>query len=188
MTTSRPLPRVTLILGGIRSGKSALAERLVDESGLAPIYLATAEPGDDEMAERIARHLARRGRSWRTVEEPLALADALVREADIGRAVLIDCLTLWLTNLMMGDRDIEREIADLVQALVETKGPVVLVSNEVGQGLVPTTPLGRKFVDHAGRLHQEVARMADDVALMVAGLPLWLKQSGSSTRKISCTS
>jgi adenosylcobinamide kinase / adenosylcobinamide-phosphate guanylyltransferase len=188
MTAPLPLPRVTLILGGIRSGKSALAERLVVESGLAPIYVATAEPGDNEMAERIALHRSRRGGSWRTIEEPLALGGTLVREAGVDRGMLVDCLTFWLSNLMMRDRDIEREIADLVQALVEIEGPAVLVSNEVGQGLVPTTALGRKFVDHAGLLHQEVARVAGDVALVVAGLPLWLKRSGSSTGKLSCTS
>ncbi len=175
-TAAMPLPNVTLVLGGARSGKSAHAEGLVEAAGASGIYLATAEAGDDEMARRIGAHRARRGPSWLTVEEPLELAAALACHAAAGRPVLVDCLTLWLSNLMAAGRDVARERAGLVAALSALPGPVVLVSNEVGLGLVPETPLGRAFRDDAGRLNQAVAAAADRVVFVAAGIPLTLKQ------------
>jgi adenosylcobinamide kinase / adenosylcobinamide-phosphate guanylyltransferase len=165
----------TLVLGGARSGKSAFAEQLVGDSGLAKVYLATATAGDDEMKVRIARHRAQRGEGWTTVEEPLALVDALTREVTHGRAVLVDCLTLWLSNLMLAGRDPEIEARRLTRFLDVAKYPVVLVSNEVGLGLVPETPLGRRFRDAQGRLNQIVAALVPNVVFIAAGLPLWLK-------------
>jgi adenosylcobinamide kinase / adenosylcobinamide-phosphate guanylyltransferase len=166
----------TLVLGGARSGKSAFAEKLVADSGLAKVYLATATPGDDEMRLRIAQHRTQRGEGWTTVEEPLALVDALTREVTHGRAVLVDCLTLWLSNLMLAGRDPEIEARRLTRFLGVAKYPVVLVSNEVGLGLVPDTPLGRRFRDAQGRLNQIVAVLVPNVVFIAAGLPLWLKR------------
>jgi adenosylcobinamide kinase/adenosylcobinamide-phosphate guanylyltransferase len=167
----------TLVLGGARSGKSAFAEKLIGESGLAQVYLATATAEDDEMRTRIAQHRARRGEGWTTVEEPLALVDALTREATHGRAVLVDCLTLWLSNLMFRERDPDVEARRLTRFLAVAKFPVILVSNEVGLGLVPDTPLGRSFRDAQGRLNQIVAAVVPNVVFIAAGLPLWLKRS-----------
>ena len=169
------LDRLTLILGGARSGKSRYAERLVLASGLAPVYVATAEALDDEMAARIAAHRVRRGGSWRTIEEPLDLAGVLQKERGPDRAVLVDCLTLWLTNLMVWERPVRVEIERLVTMLPQPNGALVLVSNEVGLGVVPTDPMARAFVDHAGSLHQRIAEQADVVVFMAAGLPLHLK-------------
>jgi adenosylcobinamide kinase / adenosylcobinamide-phosphate guanylyltransferase len=170
-----PLPRLTLVLGGARSGKSRHAERLVLASGLEPVYLATAEALDEEMAARIAAHRARRGPAWRTVEAPLELVGAFARECAAGRAALVDCLTLWLTNLMMRERVVDAEVERLIEALPNLPGALVLVSNEVGQGVVPVGALARAFVDHAGLLHQRIAEQADAVLLMTAGLPQRLK-------------
>ncbi len=167
----------TLVLGGARSGKSAFAEQLVRDSGLTRIYLATATVDDDEMQTRIAHHRISRGDGWITIEEPLALVDALTREATHGRAVLVDCLTLWLSNLMLGERDPDVEARRLTRFLAVAKYPVVLVSNEVGLGLVPETPLGRAFRDAQGRLNQVVAAAVPNVVFIAAGLPLWLKRS-----------
>jgi adenosylcobinamide kinase/adenosylcobinamide-phosphate guanylyltransferase len=166
----------TLVLGGARSGKSAFAEQLVGASGLAKVYLATATAGDDEMRSRIAHHRKRRGDGWVTVEEPIALLDALTREATHGRAVLVDCLTLWLSNLMFAERDCEVEAARLTRFIGVAKHPIVFVSNEVGLGLVPETPLGRNFRDAQGRLNQLVAAVVPNVVFIAAGLPLWLKR------------
>jgi len=165
----------TLVLGGARSGKSAYAEGLVRAGGLAMRYLATGEAGDAEMRERIAHHRARRGEGWTTREEPLALVEALAGEAGEGRAVLVDCLTLWLSNLLFAERDLDAETARLCAALGGLAGPVVLVSNEVGMGLVPETPLGRRFRDAQGRLNQAVAAAVPAVVFVAAGLPLVLK-------------
>ncbi len=167
-------PPVTLVLGGARSGKSAYAERMIIERG-GGLYLATAEARDDEMAERIRQHRTRRGAGWDTVEEPLELAATLARIADSGRPILVDCLTLWLSNLMAAERTIEEEVAELLRCLPSLPAPVVFVSNEVGLGIVPETPLGRAFRDHAGRLNQQVAAAADRVIFLAAGLPLVLK-------------
>ncbi len=175
MTLSNGLPGLTLILGGMRSGKSRCAERSVLESGRQPVYIATAQALDDEMARRIAAHRKRRDARFRVVEEPLDLAGALQRECAPDHAVLVDCLTLWLTNLMVGGRAVEVELARLLAALPDLPGPVVLVSNEVGQGVVPVGAMARAFVDHAGWLHQRIAERADAVVFMTAGIPQRLK-------------
>ncbi len=177
-----PLPWVTLVLGGARSGKSRYAETVVEERPGERVYIATAAAGDAEMADRIQRHRARRGKGWRTIEEPLALAAALAREAVAGRAVLVDCLTLWLANLMAAGRDIDTETATLIAALGGVGGggaSVVLVSSEVGHGIVPENPLARAFRDHAGRLHQAIAAASDRVVVVTAGLPMVLKDTGA---------
>ncbi len=161
-------PSLTLVLGGARSGKSAYAERLLG----AGSYIATAEPGDAEMAARIAAHRARRGPQWRTVEAPLELAGAIRAAAP---PILVDCLTLWLANLFAAGRIPEHESEALLAALREAAGPVVLVANEVGLGLVPETALGRAFRDAAGRLNQAVAAAVQRVVFVAAGLPLVLK-------------
>ena len=171
------LPPVTLILGGARSGKSRYAERLVEGAASRGTYCATAEGGDAEMAERIAAHRARRGPFWRTFEAPLDLASAIAAHAELERPTLVDCLTLWLSNLLLAGKQADEEIGVLSRALREAAGPVVLVSNEVGMGLVPETPLGRRFRDAAGRLNQEVAGLADCVVFVAAGLPLVLKEN-----------
>jgi adenosylcobinamide kinase / adenosylcobinamide-phosphate guanylyltransferase len=167
----------TLVLGGARSGKSAFAEQMLADGGLMKVYLATATAGDDEMRSRIEHHRKRRGEGWITVEEPLALVDALTREATHGRAVLVDCLTLWLSNLMFAERDYDVEARRLTRFLGVAKHPIVFVSNEVGLGLVPDTQLGRSFRDAQGRLNQIVAAVVPNVVFIAAGLPLWLKRS-----------
>jgi adenosylcobinamide kinase/adenosylcobinamide-phosphate guanylyltransferase len=164
-----------LVLGGARSGKSAFGERLVGESGLSPIYVATAEPRDAEMAERIAAHQARRGPAWRIVDEPLELEAALEREAAPDRVILVDCLTLWLSNLMEAEADIAARTDALCETVRGLPGLVVLVSNEIGLGLVPDNSLGRAFRDAQGRLNQQVAAVAEKVVFVAAGLPLVLK-------------
>jgi adenosylcobinamide kinase/adenosylcobinamide-phosphate guanylyltransferase len=169
------LPAVTLVLGGARSGKSRYAEALVMAAARAGTYIATAEAGDPEMAARIAEHRAHRGDFWRTVEAPLDLTGALAANAAPDRPILIDCLTLWLSNLLGAGRVIEHESEAMCGALRDARGPVVLVANEVGLGLVPETPLGRRFRDEAGRLNQRVAAIADRVVFVAAGLPLVLK-------------
>jgi adenosylcobinamide kinase/adenosylcobinamide-phosphate guanylyltransferase len=179
------LPTLTLVLGGARSGKSALAEALVLESGLMPVYIATAEPLDGEMGDRIRHHRERRGAAWHTVEAPLELPEVLQAQSAPDRAILVDCLTLWLTNLMMAQRDPALAADRLLATLAALAGPVVLVSNEVGQGIVPLGAVSRDFVDHAGRLHQRIAAMADWVRLVVAGLPLDLKRPDRASACIS---
>lgn len=164
-----------LVVGGQRSGKSRHAERLVAESGLARIYVATATAGDGEMAERIGAHRDRRNGEWTTVEEPLDLPGALDRLARPDAVVLVDCLTLWLNNLYAADRDIETESDGLVSALGRVAGPVVLVSNEVGSGIIPANDLARAYADALGTLNQRVAAAVSRVILVVAGLPLVLK-------------
>jgi adenosylcobinamide kinase/adenosylcobinamide-phosphate guanylyltransferase len=170
------LAPLTLVLGGARAGKSAYAERLIaPRADGAALYLATAEPGDPEMAERIAQHRARRGAAWTTIEEPLELTRALTRHARAERPILVDCLTLWLSNLMLAGRDVEATTRSLVDSLPVLAGPVVFVSNEVGLGIVPDNALARRFRDAAGRLNQAVAAACQRVVLMAAGLPLVLK-------------
>ncbi len=169
--------RLALILGGARSGKSRRAEALALEWGGGPVYLATAEPFDDEMRERVVQHRAdREGRGWTTVEEPLDLPAALAREATTGRTVLVECLTTWIGNLMVHEWPVEPEIARLLACLDEGLGAgLVLVANEVGLGIVPENRMARAFRDHAGRLHQELAARAGRVELVVAGIPMVVK-------------
>ncbi len=167
----------TLILGGVRSGKSRLAEQLACESGLAVTYLATARAGDAEMASRIAHHQARRPVDWRLVEEPCHLAQALRRYAREDRCLLVECLTLWLTNLLL-DPDSERfrgEREALLETLPQLPGSLILVGNETNLGVTPMGELSRRFCDESGWLHQELAQICERVLLTVAGLPLTLK-------------
>ena len=169
----------TLVLGGARSGKSRYAEGLITTLQPPWAYVATAEAGDEEMAERIKAHRARRGAGWRTLEAPRDLAAALA--ACKNMPVLIDCLTLWLSNLMLADADIDAEVERLEKALAAAATPVVMVANEVGSGIVPDHPLGRRFRDLQGSLNQRIAADADRVVLMVAGLPLALKGTVKET-------
>lgn len=165
-----------LILGGARSGKSRHAEHLARQSGLDVVYIATAYAGDDEMLARIARHRADRPAHWLTVEEPCQLASALRSHAAEERFVIVDCLTLWLSNLLaQGDAHLQTERAALLDILPTLPGVICLVSNEVGQGIVPINPLARRFVDEAGWLHQDVARVAEQVTWVIAGLPHHIK-------------
>ncbi len=165
--------KLTLVLGGARSGKSRYAESVVTALPPPWVYVATAEAADAEMTERIAAHRSRRGSDWQTIEAPRDLSAAL--KACRGRPVLVDCLTLWLSNLMLADADIDAETALLEQALAAATAPVVLVANEVGSGLVPEYPLGRRFRDLQGILNQRIAARADRVWLVVAGIPLAVK-------------
>jgi adenosylcobinamide kinase/adenosylcobinamide-phosphate guanylyltransferase len=168
---------ITLVIGGARSGKSRYAETLVSARPPPWVYLATGEARDDEMAARVAAHRARRGADWRLIEVPRNLADA-ISGVPAGSAVLVDCLTLWLSNLMLADVDIDAETDRLDDVLARATGPIVLVSNEVGFGIVPDNALARRFRDAQGRLNQRVAARADRVVLMVAGLPLVVKGDG----------
>jgi adenosylcobinamide kinase/adenosylcobinamide-phosphate guanylyltransferase len=165
--------RLTLVLGGARSGKSRYAERLITALPPPWIYAATGQALDDEMAARIDAHRARRGAGWTTVEAPRDLAAALA--AHTRAPVLVDCLTLWLSNLMMADAQVEQEIDRLARALAAAAAPVVLVANEVGSGIVPDNALARRFRDLQGGLNQRIAALADQVVLLVAGLPLYVK-------------
>jgi adenosylcobinamide kinase/adenosylcobinamide-phosphate guanylyltransferase len=173
-----PVARVTLVLGGARSGKSRFAESLLTAHPGRRIYVATAEARDGEMADRIRHHRDRRGEGWETVEAPLDLPQAIAAAG--GDAVLVDCLTLWLSNLLLAGRDIDAAAGALIAGFARCTGPVVLVSNEVGWGIVPDNALARTFRDAAGLLHQAVAESADRVVLMVAGLPLFVKDPSSS--------
>jgi adenosylcobinamide kinase / adenosylcobinamide-phosphate guanylyltransferase len=165
--------RLTLVLGGARSGKSRYAEDLITALPPPWIYLATAQPLDAEMQERIAAHRARRGSSWTTVEAPHDLAGALMAHRKVP--TMIDCLTLWLSNRMLTNADIAVESERLEVALGERAAPLVMVANEVGSGIVPDNALARRFRDQQGLLNQRLAALADRVVLMVAGLPVHVK-------------
>ena len=167
--------KITLVLGGARSGKSRYAEGLIVALPPPWAYVATAEAGDAEMTERIAAHRARRGPQWQTIEAPRDLGGALSLSVEVP--TLIDCLTLWLSNLMLAEADIDAETGRLEAALALAQHPVVIVTNEVGSGIVPDHPLGRRFRDLQGVLNQRVAARADSVVLTVAGLPLAIKGS-----------
>lgn len=163
-----------LVIGGARSGKSRHAERLIAEHKPPWIYVATAEALDDEMGERIAQHRARRDQAWQAMEAPHALADA-IRQAPADRPLLLDCLTLWLSNRLLTAADVEPEIATLCDVLGARSGATIVVSNEVGLGIVPENALARRFRDLAGIANQLLAARADRVELIAAGLPLRLK-------------
>ena len=165
---------LTFLLGGARSGKSQLAEKLATALPAPWTYIATAQPYDDEMSERIASHRVRRGEGWQTVDAPLDLAGMLGSVPD-NQPVLVDCLTLWLSNHMLAEHDLGGLCAELGQVLSAPRGPWFVVSNEVGLGIVPDNPLGRRFRDAQGRLNQRVAAIADRVFFMVAGLPMQVK-------------
>jgi adenosylcobinamide kinase / adenosylcobinamide-phosphate guanylyltransferase len=179
MTATKGSGRLTLVLGGARSGKSRHAETLVRAAGPPPwTYVATAEALDTEMEERIAAHRAARGAQWATIDAPHELASTLRRlwqDPTLPSAVLVDCLTLWVSNRLLAGAELDAESTDLVEALAGAAVPLVVVSNEVGFGIVPDNALSRRFRDAAGRLHQMVAERADEVVLVAAGLPLRLK-------------
>ena len=166
---------LTFVLGGARSGKTSYALREAwNRPGDRHVMIATAQAHDAEMAERIARHRAERGEGWTTVEAPLDLAGA-VRRLEAGEAAVVDCLTLWLSNLMLGDLDVAAAVAETAQALAASPAGIVVVSNEVGQGIVPDNALARRFRDEAGWMNQAMAAAADRAVLVAAGLPLVLK-------------
>ncbi len=167
--------KLTLVLGGARSGKSHFAETLVKQSGLEQLYLATSQAYDSEMQARISKHKHDRGEGWTTIEEPLELSAVLKSECRPDRVMLVDCLTLWVTNLMMADRNLEKEFETLIETLHGLNGAAVFVSNEVGQGIVPDNAMARAFRDHAGRLHQMIAAEAKTVYFVTAGLSQKLK-------------
>jgi adenosylcobinamide kinase/adenosylcobinamide-phosphate guanylyltransferase len=164
-----------LILGGARSGKSRHAQSRAEAMAGELVYIATGQALDAEMDERITRHRMDRGPRWRTVEEPLDLSGAIARHAAAGTVLLVDCLTLWLSNLMLAERDTDSAATQLAQALADAPGMVILVANEVGLGIVPDNALARRFRDAAGWLNQAVAARADEVVFVAAGLPLRLK-------------
>jgi len=168
-------PPLTLILGGARSGKSRHALELASAHPGDAVFIATATASDAEMADRIQRHQAERDARWTTIEAALDLPDALRTPASQAVVCVVDCLTLWVANLMAEERDIPAAVQDLQNALGERRVPVILVSNEVGFGIVPDNALARRFRDETGRLHQQLAAIADRAILMVAGLPLDLK-------------
>ena len=177
-SASNPNLPKTLILGGARSGKSHYAEELARAADKKRIYIATATVFDDEMEKRVTQHKKdRESYQWTTIEEPLALSHVLKQNASPDTIILVDCLTLWLNNLL-ADSDSNRqqkEVSDLLACLDDLQGEVIFVSNEVGMGIVPLGELTRQFVDEAGRLHQQLGQVVDTVILMVAGLPLFIK-------------
>jgi adenosylcobinamide kinase / adenosylcobinamide-phosphate guanylyltransferase len=169
---------IILITGGARSGKSQYAERRAIEMGARRLYVATAEAKDEEMVQRIAAHRKRRGDQWRTIEEPLELFEALLAERGATDCALVDCLTLWMSNLLIrhDDKYASEKVDDLIEQLPQLDFHLVFVTNEVGSGVVPDNPLARKFRDLAGWTNQRMAQAADEVILMVAGLPLIAKK------------
>lgn len=174
MTNSDP-SRATLVFGGARSGKSRFAEDLAIRSGLQKIYVATGAAHDSEMSDRILAHKQQRGDTWTTIEEQIDLVGVLSEECKPGSVVLVDCLTLWLSNLIFADRDLGEESNALCEAISVLQGPCIFVSNEVGMGIVPENRLSRSFRDAQGRLNQDIAQVTDQVVFVAAGLPLRLK-------------
>jgi adenosylcobinamide kinase/adenosylcobinamide-phosphate guanylyltransferase len=170
-----PLPRSVLVLGGARSGKSRIAQQIAEANGSERVYIATAQAFDAEMRSRIVQHQADRNALWRTREAPLDLPDAILSETGATRVVLVDCMTLWLSNMLLAERDLERAGEALTKAVMAAAGPLVLVSNEVGHGIVPDHPLGRVFRDAQGRLNQRMAETCHQVIFVTAGLPVVLK-------------
>ena len=168
-----------LVLGGARSGKSSFAQNQAEDSGLEPCFIATAQAYDSEMDERIARHAAARDAHWHLVEAPFDLAGALNGQAAVGRILLVDCMTLWLSNIMLRDDDVEAATSGLLEAVATLRAPAIFVSNEVGSSIVPDTALGRCFRDAQGRLNQRLGQACDAVVLVTAGLPIRLKPAPS---------
>ena len=170
------LPLVTLVLGGARSGKSRYAEELIEAQGKG-LYLATAEPTDEEMRSRISKHRLRRGEAWETIEEPYNIVEVIAKETRPHRPILVDCLTLWLSHVLFHEKDAEKEIFRLKTLLKSgaLRGPIVFVSNEIGLGVIPVNKVSRVFVDAQGELNQLVANLATRVVLVTAGLPQILK-------------
>lgn len=168
---------IQLILGGARSGKSRLAEQKAKDSGLSVTYVATAQAYDDEMRERIQHHQADRPADWGLIEEPLYLADRLVQIDQANQLILVDCLTLWMSNLLLNEQDDfqPQQCQKLLEVLPTLRSEIILVSNETGLGVVPMGQLSRKFVDESGRLHQQLGQIADHVVFCVAGFPMVLK-------------
>ncbi|WP_377508568.1 bifunctional adenosylcobinamide kinase/adenosylcobinamide-phosphate guanylyltransferase [Octadecabacter sp. R77987] len=169
-----PLPQLTLVLGGAASGKSAFAERLVAGTGRARVYLATAQVYDAEMADKVTAHQAQRGSNWHTIEEPFDIATPLAG-VSADQIVLLDCATLWLSNALLADTPATDAVDDFMNALAACPAPVVVVSNEVGAGIVPDNALARAFRNAQGALNQAVAARADLVVNVIAGLPMVLK-------------
>ena len=167
--------KITLVLGGARSGKSRFAEQQVTQTKKERLYLATSQIFDDEMKTRVKKHQTDRGEGWITIEEPLEVSKVLKKETSADRVILLDCLTLWVSNLMMAEQDIKTSFSDLITTLSSLSGDIILVSNEVGQGIVPDNKMARDFRDHAGRLHQDIAAVAAEVYFLTAGLPQRLK-------------
>lgn len=163
------------VLGGARSGKSRYAQVRAEAIGVQRCFIATAQAFDDEMRDRIARHQADRGAGWQIVEEPLDLAEAIAARSSPGRVLVVDCLTLWTTNLLLAENDIAAAAGKLTNAISRATGPVILVANEVGQGIVPDNALARRFRDEAGLVNQRVAAAVEEVQLLIAGLPMKLK-------------
>ncbi len=167
--------RQLFVIGGARSGKSRHAQRIAEASGGALVFIATAQAFDDEMRERIAHHQADRDSRWRTIEAPIDLAEAIAREDAAGTTILVDCLTLWASNLLLAEIDAEPYIAGLIEAIGNLRGRIILVANEVGLGIVPDNALARAFRDLAGTINQRVAAASGQVDLIVAGIALPLK-------------
>lgn len=167
----------TLILGGARSGKSHYAQQLAEQTGKQVVYIATATAGDNEMQLRIEQHQRQRPESWRIVEEPLKLCEAIMQNADNKYCILVDCLTLWLSNNMADKTisELEQQVNDLVETVKDINTDLIMVSNEVGQGIVPMGELSRQFVDETGRMHQKLAQVCESVVFTIAGLPQILK-------------
>lgn len=170
-------PNVHLILGGARSGKSGYGESLAKQAGLDVIYVATAQAHDGEMSERIAQHKLDRPNHWLTIEAPLALAQTIKKHSTPNTVVLVDCLTLWLMNVMHHELDLAHEVGQVLAVLEQAQGTVILVSNEISMGVVPMGELSRRYVDNLGRLHQQIAKQAQQVTLMVAGIPMAVKSN-----------
>jgi len=178
MTTTEKLTKTTyLITGGARSGKSSYAERIAAESKQDVVYIASANTFDEEMQDRVQRHINQRPKHWKTIEEPILLADKIKEYSRVENVILVDCLTMWVTNLLMKDDEalFAKEIEKLHRALTSIPGTIIFVSNEVGMGIVPMGELSRRFVDESGRLHQQLASSVDTVLFMVAGLALEVK-------------
>lgn len=168
-------PTKILVLGGAKSGKSAFAENLCESLSGQKIYLATGQAGDGEMSARIKTHQARRDTSWQTIEAPLDLAPALKAHDKPDTIILLDCLTLWISNLMMAEQDFDSALTELLSQIKSTQANLVIVSNEVGQGIVPDNKLARRFRDQAGIAHQNIANLCAEVFFVTAGLPQKLK-------------